>query len=300
MRLTPPGMLHRLSAASAAAALLLWSPASHTAPPAVDAVADPLSALVNAYRANPGACNGRPATPVPALARPPALSQVRIGPGTFIESALAEAGYAAEQAQAVYATGPEDAASAMHLLRQNYCQVLLGERFGAVGSYREGTSWTVVLARPAPPLPSATYPDWRDAGQAILDGVNAARASGSSCGGRRFPPAPPLRWNAALGDAALAHSRDMATGRYFNHQARDGSQAGERARRAGYTWRRIGENIAFGQRTPQDAVASWLDSPGHCANIMNPGFTEMGAAYGLTPEQQAGVIYWTQVFGAPR
>jgi len=285
----------------AGAALVLLAPAlAGAAPPAIPPGSDPLSRLVNDYRANPDSCNGRPAAPVAALEQPAALSQVRIGPGTFIESALAGAGYAAEQAQAVYVTGPDNAAGAMHVLQQNYCHVLLSERFGAIGSYREGTTWTVVLARPAPPLPSVTYPEWRDAGQAILDGVNAARARPRSCGGHNYPAAPPLRWNGALGEAALAHSRDMATKRYFNHQAGDGSQVSQRASRAGYTWRRIGENIAFGQRTPQDAVASWLDSPGHCANIMNPGFTEMGAAYGLTPERQAGVIYWTQVFGTPR
>lgn len=292
-------IVRRWLIAGAASVLLSPAPAS-AAPPATPPGSDPLSRLVNDYRANPVSCNGHPVVPAAALEQPAALSLVRIGPGTFIESALAAAGYAAEQAQAVYVTGPDNAAAAMHVLQQRYCQVLLSERFGAIGSYREGTTWTVVLARPAPPLPSVTYPDWRDAGQAILDGVNAARARPRSCGDRAYPAAPPLRWNGALGEAALAHSRDMATNRYFNHQAGDGSQAGQRASRAGYAWRRIGENIAFGQRTPQDAVASWLDSPGHCANIMNSGFTEMGAAYGLTPERQAGVIYWTQVFGTPR
>ncbi|WP_229409941.1 CAP domain-containing protein [Massilia timonae] len=261
---------------------------------------DPLAALVNAYRADPGACDGHPAAPANALDPQPALAQVRIGAGTFIESALERAGYAAAQAQAVYVTGPEDAQAAMTVLAQKYCKVLLSDRFSAVGSYREGVTWTVVLAQPAPPLPSATYPDWREAGHAILDEVNAARASARSCGKQAFPAAPPLSWNPALGDAALAHSRDMATGRYFSHRGRDGSQAAERALRAGYSWRRVGENIAFGQRSPREAVEGWLDSPGHCANIMNRAFTEMGAAYGVTPERQTGVIYWTQVFGASR
>ena len=62
----------------------------------------------------------------------------------------------------------------------------------------------------------------------------------------------------------------------------------------------MGENIAFGQHTPQQAVASWLDSPGHCANIMNARFTEMGAAYGIAAEKRSGIVYWTQVFGRPR
>ena len=291
----------------AVAALLPAPPAARAAASSASVPAsahagagDPLAALVNAYRADPGACDGRPAAPAAALDPQPALAQVRIGAGTFIESALERAGYAAAQAQAVYVTGPEDAQAAMTVLAQTYCKVLLSDGFSAVGSYREGATWTVVLARPAPPLPSATYPDWREAGRTILDEVNAARASARSCGKQAFPAAPPLSWNPALGDAALAHSRDMATGRYFSHRGKDGSQAADRALRAGYTWRRVGENIAFGQRSPHEAVEGWLDSPGHCANIMNRDFTEMGAAYGVTPERQSGVIYWTQVFGAPR
>jgi len=68
---------------------------------------------------------------------------------------------------------------------------------------------------------------------------------------------------------------------------------------AGYRWQQIGENIAAGQGSAEQVVAGWLASPGHCANIMNPGFTEMGAAY-ATSEGGAAGSYWTQVFGTPR
>ena len=49
----------------------------------------------------------------------------------------------------------------------------------------------------------------------------------------------------------------------------------------------------------QQAVSGWLASPGHCQNVMNPYFTEMGAAYATNP-RSAATIYWTQVFGTPR
>lgn len=279
---------------------LLLAPTAHAQPQQSTAAADPLAPLINAYRANPGACNGQPAAPTEPLAPHPALAQLRIGAGTFLEPALEAAGYPVDSAQAVYVTGPDNARAAMDVLQQKYCAALLNPRFSAVGSQRDGATWTVVLARPAAPLPSATYPDWRDAGRLILAQVNAARAGARMCGDQAYPAVAPLRWNDALGNAALAHSRDMATRRYFSHRARDGSQVAQRATRAGYGWRRIGENIAFGQRTPEEAVAGWLDSPGHCANIMNGGFTEMGAAYGVTPERRTGIIYWTQAFGAPR
>lgn len=259
-----------------------------------------LGPMVNAFRAAPGSCRGAAATPAASLAEPAALSRVRIGPGTFIELALERAGFAADHAEAISVTGPATAQEAMTVLQEKYCRTLLSPAFSAVGSYREGNEWTVVLARAAPPLPSETFPDWQDAGQAILEGVNAARAGARSCGDRRFGPVPPVRWNPALGEAALAHSRDMAARRYFNHKARDGSQVAQRATRAGYQWSRVGENIAFGQSSPAEAVAGWLESPGHCANIMNPGFTEMGAAYGIAAERRSGLVYWTQVFATPR
>lgn len=267
---------------------------------AAPAQASELGAMVNAYRAAPGACRGANALPAASLAEPAALSRVRIGPGAFLELALERAGFAADHAEMVSVTGPNTAREAMSVLQEKYCSTLLSPGFSAVGSYREGNEWTVVLARAAPPLPTETFPDWQDAGQAILADVNAARASGRSCGDRRFGPAPPVRWNPALGQAALGHSRDMATQRYFNHKAKDGSQVAQRTTRAGYQWGRVGENIAFGQSTPGEAVAGWLDSPGHCANIMNPGFTEMGAAYGIAAERRSGLVYWTQVFAAPR
>ncbi|WP_379680762.1 CAP domain-containing protein [Massilia consociata] len=262
--------------------------------------AEQLTTLINAYRAAPGVCEGRAAAPATPLAAHPALARVRIGPATFIESALERVGYAAEQADAISVTGPENAADAMKVLQEKYCKTLLSTRFSAVGSYRDGKEWTVIFARPAPPLPSETFPDWNEAGKAILAGVNAARASARNCGNRQYPPAPPVSWNPQLGQAALAHSRDMAARRYFSHRGKDGSMAADRAGRAGYQWQRVGENIAFGQSSPEEAVAGWLDSPGHCANIMNPGFTEMGAAYGVAAERRAGIVYWTQVFGRPR
>jgi uncharacterized protein YkwD len=282
-----------------AALAVLAAPRPAAALPSPIYGADPLAAMINGYRAAPGACEGHAVAPAAPLDTHPALSQVRIGPATFIENALERVGYAAEQAELVSVTGPEDAKAALAVLVQKHCRTLLSTRFSAIGSYREGKEWTVVLARPAPPLPSVAFPDWRDAGRVILDGVNAARASGYTCGRQYFPPAPPLSWNAALGKAALGHSEDMAARRYFAHKAKDGSMAAERALRAGYRWRQVGENIAFGQNTPEEAVAGWLDSPGHCANIMNAGFTEMGAAYGIAAERRAGIIYWTQVFGRP-
>lgn len=143
-------------------------------------------------------------------------------------------------------------------------------------------------------------PEGQEAGLAILDGVNQARASGYVCGGEAYPPAPPLRWNPQLAAAAQEHSADMASRGKLDHVSSDGGTVRERSQRAGYYWTRIGENIAYGQWTPQEALATWLASPPHCANIMDRAFTEMGAAFSRAPQERSGVIYWAQVLGRPR
>ncbi|PIL40984.1 CAP domain-containing protein [Massilia psychrophila] len=86
----------------------------------------------------------------------------------------------------------------------------------------------------------------------------------------------------------------------FRPHGKDGREVAERAVRAGYRWRGIGENIAAGQASPEEAMAGWLASPGHCANIMDRSFTEMGGAYGTNVVGEQPRVYWTQVFGQPR
>jgi uncharacterized protein YkwD len=279
-------------------ACALFAHAVAAASPQSDA--EQLTALINNYRTAPGTCQGHPEQAVAPLTPQPVLSSLRLGPGMILSAALERAGYPNAQADFISVTGPQHPQAAMEAIQQRYCRILLSTNYTDMGSSRSGAEWTLIFARPAPPLPSVTFQDWTEAGQIILEGVNQARASGHTCGDQAYPPAPPLRWNPLLGEAALAHSRDMAERRYFNHQDKNGGTSGERAKSAGYAWSRIGENIAFGQYTPQEAVAGWLTSPGHCTNIMNRDFTEMGAAYAVTPEKRAGLIYWTQVFGKPR
>ena len=66
--------------------------------------------------------------------------------------------------------------------------------------------------------------------------------------------------------------------------------------RAGFDWREVAENIAGGQRTPEEAVASWLESAPHCANLMSPAYTQTGVGYAPAG---AGGPYWAQVFATP-
>jgi uncharacterized protein YkwD len=133
--------------------------------------------------------------------------------------------------------------------------------------------------------------------QRVLELVNSARAQGRRCGREQFDSADALRLSSPLVTAAVAHARDMARRSYFDHQAPDGSQPRDRVRRAGYRWRLVGENIAFGPESAEEVVSGWLASPGHCANIMDPRFREMGVA--VAQGRKRGHIYWVQALAAP-
>jgi uncharacterized protein YkwD len=133
----------------------------------------------------------------------------------------------------------------------------------------------------------------------VLELTNEARSRPRHCGGTYFAAAPALSPNATLERAAAQYAREMATYGYMDHTGRDGSSPEERITRSGYRWRETGENLASGIMRPEDAVAGWLRSPEHCANLMDPAFQHMGVAYAVNPRREAGV-YWAQEFGAPR
>lgn len=131
--------------------------------------------------------------------------------------------------------------------------------------------------------------------------VNAHRAAGASCGARgSFPAAAALSWNDALTQGSLVHSDDMVSGNFFDHTGSDGSDAGLRATRAGYAWRTWGENIAAGQSTVARVVAAWMASDGHCANIMNASFRDIGLACVSGGAGNTYRTYWTMTLGATR
>jgi len=135
--------------------------------------------------------------------------------------------------------------------------------------------------------------------KAMLDAVNAARAQGRSCGGSYYQAAPALTWSCGLSKVALGHSTDMATHNFFSHTGSDGLTVGQRVSNAGYRWSAVGENIAAGYADVTKVMDGWLKSAGHCANIMNRNYTQLGAASYRSSGSSYG-IYWTQVFARPR
>ena len=160
---------------------------------------------------------------------------------------------------------------------------------------------------PLPPEPEPLPPEPQpDAGcqpnedeLLMLQLVNAARAESRQCGNESYAATQALAWDCDLRNAAEAHTQDMVENNFFNHTGSDGLNVGDRVTAAGYQWRAVGENIAAGYMTEEQVMQGWLDSPGHCANIMNPAFQEFGSAVIFTDLADYS-SYWTQVFATPR
>ena len=248
---------------------------------------------INAYRGQVQLCESQASAELPPLANDPRL---RLKSDSFggLQTALAKNGYPMVNVQAITLSGARDTAAAMKAVQESFCRVILDPQFVDVGVRREGDIWRITLARP---MLTARMGDWQSQGQQLLEMVNTARGQARQCGTQAFAAAGPLNWNNTLASTAEAHSRAMANGNFFDHKDRDGRTPGDRAELAGYAGQLIGENIAAGNDSPRKVLDGWLASPGHCANLMNPQFRELGAAYALDPKSDAG-IYWTAMFGS--
>ena len=100
----------------------------------------------------------------------------------------------------------------------------------------------------------------------------------------------PLTANWELSRVARYKSQDMADNRYFSHTSPTYGTPFQMMKSFGLRFRTAGENIAYGQRTPQAVVNAWMNSSGHRANILNASYTQIGVGY------VAGGNYWTQMF----
>lgn len=216
--------------------------------------------------------------------------------GGRLRDALARSDYRATVSASMQVEGTADDRAILKILRTSYCKTVTAAAYKEVGVFqrRDGV-WIVVAA----PFVTPAVKDSPEVSQKVVTLVNAARGKARKCGRTEFMAAPPLTLSALLNQAALIHSQDMANRNFFEHAGSDGSKVGDRATRVGYQWRRAGENIAIGVQTAEAVVQGWLDSPHHCANMMNPAFTEMGIAFTVNRNSDAG-IYWTQVFATRR
>ncbi len=162
-------------------------------------------------------------------------------------------------------------------------------------------STTAAPRRPQPRVKPSSKPTTKPSSKPAppaTGGLNSAEAEGlrlvnverakAGCGA--------LRSNAILLGVARAHSRDMGVKGYFDHNSQDGRSPFDRMRAAGYRGNLMAENIAAGQRTAAAVMSSWMNSPGHRANILNCGFKVIGMG-AVTVQGSPMRIYWTQNFG---
>ena len=257
------------------------------------AAADIVSS-VNKVRAH--GCLGQPGGEAPLHASPQLDAIARqLEGGIDLQRAEKAAHYFAETAASIRISGDPDDSDVERVMGNQFCSTVTGPELRQIGIYHGRTAVWVVLAQPFTP------PQTRDAtavSRRVLELTNDARSHARRCGRTLYPAVPPLSLNVSLERAALEHSLDMAAHNYMDHTGRDGSTPADRITHAGYKWRSVGENLASGAMTPEEAVDVWIHSPPHCANLMDRGFTQMGIAFAANPTTDAGA-YWTQTFGTP-
>ena len=133
----------------------------------------------------------------------------------------------------------------------------------------------------------------------LLIAVNNARKVARKCGATSYAAVPALVANTKLHTAAQGHAASMASKNFFSHTGLDGKNPFDRMTAAGYVFSYAGENIAAGNSTVTATMTQWLSSPGHCANIMNKNYTEIGFGYDNSATSTYK-HYWVQNFGRPR
>ena len=215
--------------------------------------------------------------------------------GVPLREAEQRAGYHAVSSFSVSISEVPASGDISQIIAAQFCTQVTNPAFAEIGVWQQGSQVWIALAEPFTP-PQAI--DRALISSQVLELVNAARAHARLCGAQSFAAAAPLSRNALLEKAALAYAQDMARYAYMDHTGHDGSSPQQRISAAGYAWVEAGENLARGVMDAETVVAGWLRSPGHCANLMLPAYTEMGVAFAVNSRDEAGV-YWALEFGRP-
>ena len=137
--------------------------------------------------------------------------------------------------------------------------------------------------RPSTGTPSQSAAASSSYTEQVVSLVNAERAKQGL---------PALTVSAKVRQAAQTRAGELKSS--FSHTRPNGASCFTALREAGVSYTRAGENIAYGQSTPEAVVQTWLNSPGHRANILSGSFTAIGVGYTV----QNGTAYWTQFFTA--
>lgn len=159
--------------------------------------------------------------------------------------------------------------------------------------YQIGVS-ELIQANPQISNPSQIYPgqkinipsidDVKSLEQKVIDLVNQQRANNGL---------PALKANWEICRVARYKSQDMINKGYFAHQSPTYGSPFNMMENFGIKFSAAGENIAYGQRTPQEVMTTWMNSPGHRSNILNATYNQIGVGVAKT---SSGTFYWTQMF----
>lgn len=136
-------------------------------------------------------------------------------------------------------------------------------------------------AKPQAPASSQTNSQLSAFEQQVVELTNQERAKNGL---------PALKVDLELSKVAKEKSRDMSANKYFDHNSPTYGSPFDMMKKFGITYRSAGENIAMGQRSPQEVVNGWMNSDGHRANILSKNFTHIGVGH------DANGNYWTQQF----
>ncbi|MGN7470587.1 CAP domain-containing protein [Brevibacillus sp. SAFN-007a] len=135
------------------------------------------------------------------------------------------------------------------------------------------------VAKPTAPAKQADQAQAVAFAKQVADLVNQERAKAGLA---------PVTMDAALSNVALAKAVDMSSNNYFDHTSPTYGSPFDMMKQFGITYMTAGENIAMGQRSPQEVMTQWMNSEGHRKNILNPAFTKIGVGYANG--------YWVQEF----
>ncbi len=171
---------------------------------------------------------------------------------------------------------------------QNLLQQYLSKYFEqSVPEKPESTVKPESPEKPEKPDNSVTQKPQQNAGtkaSQVVNLVNQQRQKAGLSG---------LKSDSELMRLAQLKAEDMAAKGYFSHTSPTYGSAFDMLKKAGYSYRTAGENIAMGQKTAESVMKGWMNSSGHRANILGSGYTKIGVGYAVNAK---GTPYWVQIF----
>jgi uncharacterized protein YkwD len=219
-----------------------------------------------------------------------------IARGSELDAAMIKSGFRATSATSINIGGVTGDAAIREVLADGFCDKVNNAAYTAIGTYSRGNEFWLVLAQR---FEAVSAGDASAVAQRVLALVNEARSHQRRCGRKKMSATHALTLSPTLTKAAAVQAADQAAHNFMGHRGTDGTEVGVRVTRTGYRWSSVGENVAAGQPDADTVVKAWLDSPGHCENIMGSQFREMGVAFVAAPQSELRML-WAQVFAAPQ